>query len=92
MCQAKCLHSWQQKVKCTQTLLGSKTGCGFCDVRKGNLGFFLYAVSFKGQLNITAVATFTTQNVATIVKFKTQIVVTLEKGLSLKKNDPAKWK
>ena len=50
MGRAKCVHSSQEKVKCTQTLLWLKAGCGLCGVRKGiwifKLGGRLCQVSF----------------------------------------------
>ena len=39
MRQAKCVHSWQKKVKCTQNLLGSKRAVAFA-VSAKEFGFF----------------------------------------------------
>ena len=54
MAQAKCVHSRQPKAKSTQTLLGWKTGCGLCGVRKG-ICIFVYSFDdFKQILTFRA--------------------------------------
>ena len=51
MGQAKCVQSWQQKVKCTRTLLGSKTDCGLCGVSKGYLAFYFEGLASNSDQN-----------------------------------------